>query len=157
MEQARDLLGQSPSAIVIDYSENGYSVFAASDVVASDGNRRRIRRAEKGRRLSSRRRVRRLWAGRSRVVLGSQPGAPHRRRGENVGPCTRAIHRDQSCTHDIGVAFACCDTACLTRTRSKWSNTGSARMVGHSERAARRRLFDIRPVMSASSQPDSRS
>lgn len=41
--QARDLLAQSPSAIVIDYSEKGYRAFAASDVVAANGNRRRIK------------------------------------------------------------------------------------------------------------------
>jgi hypothetical protein len=46
LEQARDLFAQSPSAIVIDYSEKGYRAFAASDVVASNGNRRRIRSAE---------------------------------------------------------------------------------------------------------------
>jgi len=43
LEQARDLLTQSPSAIVIDYSEKGYRAFAASDVVAANGNRRKIR------------------------------------------------------------------------------------------------------------------
>jgi hypothetical protein len=43
LEQARDLLVQLPSAIVVDYSEKGYRAFAASDVVAANGSRRRIK------------------------------------------------------------------------------------------------------------------
>ncbi len=42
--QARDLLAHSPSAVVIDYSRNGYEAIAADAVVAADGNRRRVPR-----------------------------------------------------------------------------------------------------------------
>jgi hypothetical protein len=46
LEQARELLAQSPSAIVIDYSRNGYKAVSAEDVVRGDGNRRRVRTAK---------------------------------------------------------------------------------------------------------------
>jgi hypothetical protein len=42
--QARDLLAQSSSSVVIDYSRNGYRAIPATDVVAAGGNRRRVHR-----------------------------------------------------------------------------------------------------------------
>ena len=44
LHQAQTLLMQSRSAIVISYSSRGYQAIAARDVVAADGNRRRVRR-----------------------------------------------------------------------------------------------------------------
>lgn len=44
--QTHDLLGQSPSAIVIDFSRNGYKALSAQAVVAAEGVRRKIRPQE---------------------------------------------------------------------------------------------------------------
>jgi hypothetical protein len=40
LRQARNLLAQSPSSILIDYSANGYKAIGVTEVVAADGNRR---------------------------------------------------------------------------------------------------------------------
>ena len=42
-EQARSLVGQSDSAIVIDYSPEGYKAIPVREVIIADGNRERIR------------------------------------------------------------------------------------------------------------------
>jgi hypothetical protein len=45
-EQARNLLRQSESAIVIDYSPHGYRAIPARDVIIAEGNRERVSRED---------------------------------------------------------------------------------------------------------------
>jgi hypothetical protein len=43
LDQAQDLVAQSRSAIVIDYSSNGYKAIAAMDVISANGDRTQTR------------------------------------------------------------------------------------------------------------------